>query len=114
MDVKDMVESGRMSEIFTAKNVARIRKDGTAYTGTGTTQLTGKGMDITVKEQSDRIGGLIQQFKNELAPLEDEKKSIDRQKQQMEEKKTIAKSSTTYQRYKASDTANKINDSGKN
>lgn len=113
IDVDEMVRQGRMSEIFTGKNIARIRKDGSAYTGTGTSQVVGSGMDITTKEQQDIIGGVLQKYKNELSPYEDEKKRIDRQKKIIEEAKTLDKSSAEYQAYKASDNANKINDSGK-
>ena len=114
MDVDKLVAEGRMAEIFTtSKNVKRVRKDGTEYKEEGI-RAEGAGIDITVKHQNDIIGGMLEEFEIKKAKFDDETKRIDRMNKQLEEAKTELKSSATYQKYKASDTANKINDSGKN
>lgn len=112
-DVDKLVAAGRMSEIFTLKNgVKRVKKDGSAYREEGT-RSEGAGMDLTIKHQNDLIGGILQDFQNKKSKFEDETKRIDRMSKQLEEAKTELKSSPDYARYKASDTANKIDDSGK-
>ena len=74
---------------------------------------TSDGIDKLSKSNNSLVDTEI--FNTELSknPYNDQNTQIDRLVAQLEELKTAAKTSQEYQRYKASDTANKISDSGK-
>lgn len=77
------------------------------------TKVTARGFDKYSKAMANGSDTKIQQIEVEKVKFDDETKRIDRLNKQLEERKTEFKSSSAYQAYKASDNANKINDSGK-
>lgn len=94
-------------EFFEGKNIRFIDKK------TGQVVGSGMGFDKTAKKFANDADTKIQHIEIEKTAAGDETKRIDRMLKQVEEAKTDFKSSAQYQAYKASDNANKINDSGK-
>lgn len=114
VDLDELERTGKAMDIFSKKDgYKRINKDGSAYTGNGSVQIEGAGIDLTVKKEQQIAARELQLKDNEKSPHENINKRIDRVLKQTEERTSAFKSSEEYQRYKASDNANKINDSGK-
>lgn len=100
--------------IFESKGIKLVNAtDGSAYTDESGVQLTSRGFDKTAKKQANDAETIVQGMEIDKVEFDDNSKRIERLTKQLEERKTTEKSSPRYQAYKASDNANKINDSGK-
>lgn len=114
--VKDLHDS---MALFESKSINIIdKKTGGQLTYTDSSGVThtktdARGFDKAAKANANDADTKIQHIEIEKTTAGDETKRIDRMLKQVEEAKTDFKSSAQYQAYKASDNANKINDSGK-
>ena len=99
--------------IFESRDIKLVNKDGTAFTNDKEEQKTAMGFDKYAKANANKSETIIQGHEVSKIEFGDNAARIDRLLKQQEERKTLAKSSEDYMRYKASDNANKINDSGK-
>lgn len=100
--------------IFESGGIKLVNKDGTAFIDEDTKkQIVARGFDKYAKANANESETIIQGHEVSKIEFGDNAARIDRLLKQQEERKTLAKSSEEYTRYKASDNANKINDSGK-
>lgn len=119
--VMDYVDkSGKVIEvtdnmaIFESGGIKLVNKDGTAFVDEVTKeQIVARGFDKYAKANANESETIIQGHEVSKIEFGDNAARIDRLLKQQEERKTLAKSSEEYTKYKASDAANKINDSGK-
>lgn len=99
--------------IFESGGIKLVNKDGTAFNDDTGKQVVARGFDKYAKANANESDTIIQGQEVSKIEFGDNAARIDRLLKQQEERKTLAKSSEEYMRYKASDNANKINDSGK-
>lgn len=100
--------------LFESKGIEVVDKDtGEALVDADGKRITERGFDKTAKKYANAADTKVQDIEIQKIKFDDETKRIDRMNKQLEEAKTKQKSSAEYMRYKASDAANKINDSGK-
>jgi len=99
--------------IFESAKIKLVDKNGAALTDASGEQRTARGFDKCAKANANEADTQIQGEEISKIEFKDNVARIDRFLKQSEESKTLQKSSKEYMRYKASDSANKINDSGK-
>lgn len=99
--------------IFESTSIKLVDKNGAALTDASGAQRTARGFDKCAKANANEADTQIQHEEISKIEFKDNVARIDRFLKQSEESKTLQKSSKEYMRYKASDNANKINDSGK-